>query len=261
LQKVTTLPKQALSRPSVSEWKVGSLRLTAFPSASADFSDPTWWEDVLGAEPEQHTIQPKTKEHIYLGDYGKGILTLNVHPVRIEWQLGTPELAESVLTEVPTIGLLEDVVGSFESLMKKWLASPTCPSLNRIAFGALFLYPVANRAAGYRLISLYLPFKVSASGASDFLYQINRRRSSKTGIKGLEINRLQRWLVMQFDHTLRVNLAFSKARSTTLYANALELDINTTPDFNGELQRERLVDVLSELIALGKEIAEKGDIP
>jgi hypothetical protein len=41
----------------------------------------------------------------------------------------------------------------------------------------------------------------------------------------------------------------------------LELDINTSPNFEGELEHEKLGDLFDELLSLGKEIAAVGDIP
>lgn len=38
------------------------------------------------------------------------------------------------------------------------------------------------------------------------------------------------------------------------------MDINTVPDFQGELSREQLPQVFQELVDLGREIAKEGDI-
>jgi hypothetical protein len=40
----------------------------------------------------------------------------------------------------------------------------------------------------------------------------------------------------------------------------LELDINTAPDFGGVLPADRLEALLKEMVAFGREIAEKGDL-
>ena len=45
------------------------------------------------------------------------------------------------------------------------------------------------------------------------------------------------------------------------YACRLELDINTDGDFEGELPRQALPALWDELVRLGAEIAEKGDVP
>jgi hypothetical protein len=45
-----------------------------------------------------------------------------------------------------------------------------------------------------------------------------------------------------------------------LYIVRLELDINTSADFQEELPSDRLNDIFDELAKLGMEIAEKGDI-
>ena len=46
---------------------------------------------------------------------------------------------------------------------------------------------------------------------------------------------------------------------TQQFACSLELDINTAPEQSDRLPCERLADLLEELTALGREIAEKRD--
>ena len=125
---------------------------------------------------------------------------------------------------------------------------------------------VVDRAEGYKSLQKYLPaVQLDPEGSSDFLYQINRKRESKV-IKGLTINRLQKWSVlamhrMAFDVGI-VEGAQQQSRgvlSAPLSAQRLELDINTQPDRTEPFQSKDLNAIYSELISLGEEIAVRGD--
>lgn len=67
------------------------------------------------------------------------------------------------------------------------------------------------------------------------------------------LNRLSKWAV--------VSGAYASQVGHKDFACRLELDINTVPDFQGELPRESFGQLLGELTELGQEIAQKGDIP
>ena len=47
---------------------------------------------------------------------------------------------------------------------------------------------------------------------------------------------------------------------STFFAQ-LELDINTALDFQGEFEKGQVQSIFAELVQLGCEIAEQGDIP
>jgi hypothetical protein len=49
--------------------------------------------------------------------------------------------------------------------------------------------------------------------------------------------------------------------SPRYFACRLELDINTLPEFQGELERAQLSSLFHELVDLAVEIANQGDIP
>ena len=89
------------------------------------------------------------------------------------------------------------------------------------------------------------------------------RRDSKVSVDNLKLNRLSKWSVAA---TQGVLVSFTPSQiaavptSRQIYAGRLELDINTAPDFAGELDRGKLSQLFNELMELGTEIAEKGDV-
>jgi hypothetical protein len=178
-----------------------------------------------------------------------------IQPLRVDWVYNKPEEAQAIGSFSPSLNL-------FHRLMNSWFE--VAPNALRLAFGGVLLIPVDTKADGYRLLSTLLPSVIiDAEGSSDFSYQINRARISKAGIEGLRINRLSRWstalwsgstVLIQGD---RVTTTPSERR----YASRLEIDINTAADFQGEFRAEQVGTVFSELVELGREIAQEGDIP
>ena len=146
--------------------------------------------------------------------------------------------------------------------MKKWLA--IAPEIKRLAFGAVLLIPVSNRDEGYTTLSRYLPFPLDLE-ARNFTYQINRRRDSRLGLPGLEINRLSKWSCLERRMTqlqfVIGESAIASEDSPSNFAMRLEVDINTVPEYPKSLESGNLTGLFSEFIELGAEIAEKGDIP
>ncbi|MBL7065662.1 MAG: hypothetical protein ISS49_15895 [Anaerolineae bacterium] len=149
--------------------------------------------------------------------------------------------------------------------MHRWFGLAEPPVLTRVAFGAILLYPVDRREAGYRLLQQYLDHvELDPVGSTDFMYQINRPRDATTEVVGLRINRLSRWSVASFVPAL---LHVSSdgigpvAQQAAQYACGLQLDVNTVPDYRGPLAQDQLRPIFTELVRLGMEIVEMGDVP
>lgn len=250
-------------RLPLSAWQAETLRLTAFPAPSANISTPTWWTELLGGPAETKVLRPSKGGELEEGPFEGGRLRLMTQLSRIDWALfpipAKAEGAEGFLT----VGAFLKILDPFLRLMLRWFELQTCPSVQRLAFGAVLILPVENTVAGHRLLSAYLPIKLDPEDASDFGYQINRRRDSKSGIPGLRINRLSKWSVLSIQ-TIELSLGQSAARyypGGEQFACRLELDINTIQEFQGEFSREQLPGVFQELVDLGCEIASLGDVP
>ena len=80
----------------------------------------------------------------------------------------------------------------------------------------------------------------------------------------MRINRLSTWSVMQIIET-SVNISDEGAPRVTRLPNPrdfcrLELDINTIPEFDRELEKSIVPGIFDELVDIGNEIATKGDV-
>jgi hypothetical protein len=252
------------SLPPLSAWKVIILRLTAFPSPAAQLADRNtvlnWWTEVVGKPPETLKSQPRTNEQLAESSFESGVLALSSNPIRIDWHYRVSEEPNDETNTLPTLGSFPETLNTFFETAKSWLETETCPPVARLAFGAILVRPTATRAASYELFPIYLPYNHDLEGASDFLYQINRRRDSVTGIPELRINRLSKWSAIEFMQTVFAGQPSSLRQLPSLYGFRLELDMNTFPEFEGELPHDRLPELFGELVDLGTEIAEQGDV-
>ena len=249
----------------LSEWQTESLRLSAFLQDPIPLDDLAGWSNLIGHDPEVSQLRPHEGSLHEAGSWGNGWLTFAADATRIDWRAGiNPN--EPLPSGWPVIGSFEPVRDRFKALMKKWLKNS--PRLNRLAFGAILVVPVADRVQGYRLLDNLLPsVKIDAQKTSDLSYRINRRRLSKSGIKKLEINRLSTWTVGRITGVTFNIAAHTPSQSraiqtgTPVHACRLELDINTALEFKSGLKKTALSKLLDEVIELGNEIATKGDIP
>lgn len=256
---------KALERMPLSAWQVEGLRMTVFLSPAAQVpAIQTWWENLVGEPPETQNTLPRQKVWREEGPFERGKLAVTVQlPRRIDWHYLATDDSGWGQQGLPTLGTFPEVITSFSQLMIRWFQSDACSSVQRLAFGSTLVQPVDNRQSGYQQIAAYLPhFSLNLEGASDFFLQINRPRPSTSGIPNLRVNRLSKWSVSMWTITeipatpemeLRVRQGGALCR--------LELDINTAPDFPGDLPRERLSQIFEELVSLGQEIAREGDIP
>ena len=163
----------------------------------------------------------------------------------------------------PSISSLEDVLPEFSDICNAWFGQG--PNLTRLALGAVLFMPTDDREQGYRLLDNYLPkLEIDVDGSSDIFYQINRPRSSMTDIPGLELNRLSKWSVLRlsagsfrFDSDEPV---VSKSVQEG-FSVRLEFDLSTPSNYGKLLPVNRLQKLFGELMSLGMEIAELGDVP
>lgn len=147
----------------------------------------------------------------------------------------------------------------FSNIAEQWLRRNDLPDLVRIAFGMVVRHPEVDRRSAYLRLPDYLPIRIDPD-ASDFNLQINVPAAS-TGIRGLRINRLTKWSIMGLARvSLRMDGTVVATTGGRVMAHALrlELDINTSPEFQGALPRDRFIDIYRELVALGRDIITDG---
>lgn len=255
---------ERIERAPLSQWIAESLRATAFPSAEAEVKSDSWWRAVLGEEPENQVVRPRTGERREEGTFQGASLILKVEPTRIDWILRPKLSTEKPPEGFSAIGSFQDSYLPFRELMRRWF--PLNPPLERLAFGAAALLPVANKTEGYKRLAAYLPaLHLESKGWSDLLYRINRPRPSKSNIPSLRINRLCTWSVAQTQVQL-LSLSPPPQRPQVIdlepaFACRVELDINTSPEFEGQFSGQQCAEIFDELLDLAQEILQEGDRP
>ncbi len=262
LSRSAGLRDLAMSQSNKSQWLSESLRLTAFLKTTSALDLCGSWKALVGNEPD--TMEARPREHVIQesGPFCEATLTFKHTPFRIDWMMHP---SEKVLWEpCPSVGKFVEDTQPFVELMNKWLV--TAPELTRLAFGAVLVSPVGGHDEGYTKLSEYLRFELDLT-SRNFKYQVNRRRPSRLGIPGLEINRLSNWSCRE-RQTTAVTAQFTPSETTTLredspssFAVRLEVDINTAPEYPKSLDPGTLADLFSEFVDLAAEIAEKGDVP
>lgn len=250
------------------KWLVHSLRLTVFlRQKPVDITQLTWWDMIAGEESESSIEfrkgRTQMREH---GPYKGGELTLGVVPGRIDWLFGISLLQQQPYDGILSLGAFNDATELFDHVAKSWFTIDDPPEIDRIAFGAVLIQPVETPDKGYQCLSRYVPgLNIELDNLSDFLLQINRPLESSSSVSGVAINRLMKWSVASY---LTVEGKLSARRTSTThipakqdYACQLELDINTVPEHDQVLEWEKLAGLFDELVILGQEIAQKGDVP
>lgn len=246
-------------------WFVQSLRLTVFPFAPIEPGQVAWWEEIIGQPPQDIFTKPREGKAHAEGVWRNAVLNLEIEPLRVDWHVQINPATQEEREGLPVIGRFEDLIQEFYDLTSGWLSS--LGPVQRIAFGAQLLEPANDKVDGYRKLGGYLPdVKIDAERSREFLYRINRQRNSSSGIDGLVINRLSTWAVLIFRQFALEMSPESGGRAIPvgtepLSACRVELDINSSADFRGEITGDALPGLFGELIELAKEITEKGDIP
>jgi hypothetical protein len=213
---------------------------------------------LVGQPPETSTAKPNKSELQEVGPFGPGNLVLQFQPFRIDWVL-TPRLEDA--PEKTWIGPFSEALKTVNPLMTQWLKN--CPPLNRLAFGAVVFEPAQDRSIGYEKLAKCLPdVKIDPKGSRDFFFQINRPRNSGV-VNGLVVNRLSKWSVSAIIpiRFLMTPESLQQQMGEGKQAVRIEVDISTAAEFSGELPQAKLPHIFEELVSLGDEIIEAGDIP
>ncbi len=243
------------------DWQVETLRITVFPTEMDSVSVAPIWDSLIGLEPDETHIQ-RGKVDARIIEYGNGRLILDKVADRVSFRYLSSPLDEQDSLQLPIIGSLESELVEMTRLAEKWFASSVMPSIKRFAFGAVLLHPVSDKEEGYSFLRTLLP-NMDLHNVRDFNYRVNRRRNSCIS-KDLMINRLSTWSVFE-GQLIDLEIGPSSIPQSTVvtglnFASRLELDINTWWERREPLSPDNLGAVFDELVELGLEISEQGDI-
>ncbi len=257
----TVVSVNALPPPGPGVWQAQYLRLIAFPTVPAFGHSVNWWRDLTGVEPQSNIDRPQRQEQEVSGNYDGVELSLAVVLLRAQWT-AVPILDPANPPDgFPRIGPFLERRMWFRDLMVRWLDQVQQP-IRRLAFAGTLVQQVDDHRAAYERLDQYLRWVDIDPESSDFLYRINRRRPSNSGIAGLNLNRLATWAAMMFQ-IQRVAFVGGappvQQPGRESHAATVDLDINTSADREEPLPRERLGQLFTELTDVALDVATHGD--
>ena len=246
---------------SLNDWQIEALRLSAFVIESNTLGEMSLWEPLIGQPPVERLTRPSENQFKEEGPFEDGWLSVEATANRIDWRLGRNPRIES--QTLPVVGSYNKLQQKFRDLMIKWAVS--CPKTNRLAYGAILLLPTKNLSEACKALANLLPkIEIDPNNTADFQYRINRRRESQSIKDGTRINRLSTWSAGEI---ARIDIDLSSGKTPRIRNTLegavcrLELDINTVPAPEGEINSDFVISVIDELIELGSEIVSEGDVP
>jgi hypothetical protein len=252
-----------------STWLCESIRVSALWRTTEDVSGLLTWQTVVGSEPEQRETQPRFGTMREVGPVWGGVaaLELRASPGRADWTLSPIVPLDVHLSAIPNIGSVTDTIPKFRDLIFDQVTGSYPAS--RFAFGLVALHQQPTVEASYKeLAELLRNASLLLSGTSDFNYQINRPRKSKS-MEGLPINRVSRWSSMAM-HGLQLQVSVPpgsspdgliSTQSPVLHATRVELDINSSIEWRDAIPAPVRSPLLDELVELAGELLTAGDVP
>ncbi|MHB1674850.1 MAG: hypothetical protein ACYCSP_11460 [Acidobacteriaceae bacterium] len=253
-----------MPRLAFNDWSADQLRCTAFTLTGTALQAAHWWTRLANADPEEITSNPRLGSSQAVGRFGPRTLVVATQPDRVDWYLvPAPIEAASIqgqpATEPnpPSIGNAIEAFDVFSELSKQWLAFEDVPNINRLALGGMLSHQEVDKRAAYLRLPDYVSFPVDPK-SSDFIFQINLPLPSRS-IEGLAINRLSKWSVTMFK-LFAMNVLggpFGQDLKTTIALRS-EIDINTAQEYQGELPKSQLAQIMDELIDHGRNLITNG---
>lgn len=246
------------------EWQIESVRVTFFLSEALADVEPGLWTRLMGSHPETSTSQPRRGGFREEGPLDSNQLILQSARGRVDLALA-PQPREDVL--FPLVGQFPEPRKEFDTAVHK-LVEIVKGSVQRVAFGLILRLPVASREEGYRSLTSYMHnVRIDPETSSDFLYQINRKRTVPVGDSTYRINRLSKWSVIAVVRTSLSAVEGSavigigvRQASEAVFASSLELDMSTISESEAKISPEHVTILLKTLSEQANEIARNGDI-
>ena len=236
-------------------WQVEFARLIAFPAEPALGLKQNWWQELVGAQPEDYTLTGKKDRQLEQGTVRDVNLALAIDQHRIEWLVEPPMTPVESDGSLPTIGPFRDTIPWFAQLVTSWLGK-AAPAVLRLAFVCKLLQAADRQEDVYRALERLLPHVELTPRPNDFLYHVNRRRNSQV-VDGLQINRMSTWSKLNVIFSVEPGRPFTWPEKGY---SAVQLDINTAPEKGGILPADLVPPLFEELVRFGLEIAERGDV-
>ena len=232
-------------------WQTRSLRSTIFADHTGLDAEAAW-EEHFQSPPDEVKRRPSENTLALNGSISKGMAAVQFSPGRIDLQhIAQPHGS----MERDTLGKFSVVCRPFGEVFFNWLSILPLEKLTRIAFGAQVFFDVADAPNAIKRLRPFLSsVKLDDDSIRDFVFQINRRRTSIVDPE-IGINRLAKWSSVE-EQIISINQTQNFQR--TVMSVQLQLDINTIPVENAILPKITR-EFMDELVENAAKIAIEGD--
>lgn len=243
--------------PHAAEWLLEQFRLTVFLAEPVLEPEGLWFR-VAEAEPDEKQARATKRDRVFTASMNREHDALHLRVTlggsKVDWLIG-PHRREEAEDQDLVVGSWADHLASCQQFVDAWSGSAETVA-SRLAIGAVLLQPVESRRQGYERLAAFLPSVEVDPESSDFFYRINRRRRSV--VADTELNRLSEWSVAQLTQLAQQDQVL-RALDARFFCR-VGLDINTVPEFDGQLTPGIQGELLKELTSLAIEIASIGDV-
>ena len=254
---------QPAPKPSI-DWLTVQSRVTVFHSGDVSASNlSAWWEHAFEGVP---LLRDETRHLEGVRSLGgvvdDAMWIANAGSERTDFILqpnnNVPPQPNTVWGQSTVAGPHNEIVRSMVNPIHKYLEQ--VERIDRLAFGAVLVAPGPNLDAVIATLTGALPqLGLDRLQTPDFVFRINRRLQSRHS-PALTINRLFTWSIAQ-GQTVTLAAGPQPSQSHSIqYAANVELDINTVPETPRSIPVRESAVILDELVTLGLEIVEKGDV-
>lgn len=242
------------------DWQVETLQITGVPTADAEIDASALWDELIKLDPDMSRTK-KGELDARGADHANGKIHLIIRPNQIQWMYASKSQHDADASGFRLIGSLDQELQVIVELGRKWFCSSQMPPLKNLVFGGILLKPAKSLSIAYEYMQELSPFlnMKKLNDPYNFEYEILRELNSKTFDNQL-INRKSEWDVVRLRRSAelfaRDGIEYSK------FATRLDFIIATEPKGDSELPSDpkSLSDLLDELVNLGEELSQQGEI-
>lgn len=250
-------------------WKAEHVRFTAFSAGPLDLATATdWWANLVGSPPQSLSMQQGALLQA-AGPFDQGNLSLTcttVGEARVDLLLSPiSQIPSQTPIEFAGVGEANQSIVLVQRVFEKWLDFGI--PVRRVGVSGAMLSSVSAKVEGYEaLAGLLDAVEIDPRNSSDFAYQINRPRISKT--VGIPVNRISRWSVAS---VLPVTVSMGPGGfgfvptagvpTPSNFSLRIEYDVNTSPQISNSLADTEIKMLIAELVSFSQELWTRGDVP
>ena len=241
------------------DWNAESLRISLFTRVAPKITEQDWQRLTGQEEAETRTQIPGGRA--FIGSALGGQLTLAMPGPRIDCVLSPKPDGPAQDFSLNSVGPWSQMSETFLTATIPWIRQLDIET-TRVAFGCVLLLKAEGRDDVYARLGDLLTSVTVKPDMRDLLFRVNWRKNSKV-VPELSINRLTTFSAVQISlATFALDSATPAKVSLTSRSDfvRLEIDHNTSQEWDKPFDREQVVSIYEELASLADENAKNGEV-